>query len=390
MQNGSTNGATNDASADASPGRPRKAAVISVVLGAVLLALLAFAAIAWGLTRPISLTVDGVRQRVAARATIGDLDAAGYIRAKRGALLSVKGELLRTAGGKPRVVYRNGVSATADQRVYDGDVITSSAGADVTEATVTSTAPIPMQTRVEGKGAIVMLSQPGAPGVKRVVKGAVSGIEITSTVVQEPVDMVLIARQPTGKDKLVALTFDDGPWPNSTLRILSILKQNKIKATFFEIGRQVKSSPGITRSLAAAGMAIGNHSWSHADLSKAAPNKVRNELEWTSSTIRSATGKAPTWVRPPYGAVNGAVYQAARRLKLKVILWDGDSRDWTRPGAAKIVRTVERQVRPGAVVLLHDGGGNRDQTVKALPQIIRDLRARGYNFVTVDELEAAK
>jgi peptidoglycan/xylan/chitin deacetylase (PgdA/CDA1 family) len=189
--------------------------------------------------------------------------------------------------------------------------------------------------------------------------------------------------------KTVALTFDDGPWPGSTQAILKILQQNGVVATFFEIGRQARNSPSLSRQVADAGMEMGNHSETHPlNLGRLSAAGVANEIRYAQKDITRASGKAPTFFRPPGGNTTAAMYPALAKLGLGWVQWDIDTLDWQRPPANKIVGRVLRNVRPGAVVLMHDGGGDRSQTVKALPTIIQKLREQGYVFVTISALSS--
>jgi peptidoglycan-N-acetylglucosamine deacetylase len=179
----------------------------------------------------------------------------------------------------------------------------------------------------------------------------------------------------------VALTFDDGP-SAFTAGVLNVLQQHGVHATFFCIGQQVQTRPAIVREVSQAGNVIGNHSWSHPDLTKLAPNQVTWQLSTTSTAIQQATGISPTLFRPPYGALNAMVTRTAAQLGLSPVLWNIDTLDWTRPGVNAIVSSVLDHAVNGSIVLMHDGGGDRSETIQALPQIISGLRARGFAFVT--------
>jgi chitin deacetylase len=182
--------------------------------------------------------------------------------------------------------------------------------------------------------------------------------------------------------KVIALTFDDGPWPHSTRQILSILAQHKIKATFFMIGSVVQEYPQIARSVRDAGHSIGNHSWSHP----LRPRDARAQIDRTDAIIKRTVGITPTIYRPPYGALKNGMDKRATQLHKAIIIWSDDSDDWRRPPASRLASTVLREASSGGIVLMHDGGGPRSHTVQALPIIISHLQQRGYRFVTVPEL----
>lgn len=189
--------------------------------------------------------------------------------------------------------------------------------------------------------------------------------------------------------RAVALTFDDGP-SSYTSRVLDILKRTGAKGTFFLIGQQVSSERSILRRALREGHVLANHSWNHANLSAGG----MGQLTSTNAAIRRATGYTPCVFRAPYGAVSGTLIGQARSLDMLTIQWDVDPRDWARPGAGAIqaggpaagAARILGNARPGSIVLMHDGGGPRDQTVAALPGIIATLKRRGYRLVTVPEL----
>jgi peptidoglycan/xylan/chitin deacetylase (PgdA/CDA1 family) len=182
----------------------------------------------------------------------------------------------------------------------------------------------------------------------------------------------------------VALSFDDGPAPLTT-RFVRMLRADHAVATFFMTGEQV--DPGYRSPLREelrSGDALGDHSWSHPDLRSSAD--VSGQLRATREAIRRETGYTPCVFRPPYGDYDTAVIDAARALGLATILWDVDPSDYTLPGVGAIEQRVLAQTRPGSIILSHDGGGPRAETLAAYPYIIRVLRRRGYRFVTVPQL----
>jgi peptidoglycan/xylan/chitin deacetylase (PgdA/CDA1 family) len=183
--------------------------------------------------------------------------------------------------------------------------------------------------------------------------------------------------------KYVVLTFDDGPDPVYTPQVLDILAAYGAKATFFEVGRNVAKHPALTKRIHDAGHSVQNHTWTHTDLRKLSATSFRQEVVPTDQAIRAQTGSTPACLRPPYGGVNYTVKQRAKALGKDLVVWDIDSRDWTKPGTAAIVRRVLAGVHNGSVILMHDGGGNRSQTVAALPTILKSLTAKGYGFRTL-------
>lgn len=180
-----------------------------------------------------------------------------------------------------------------------------------------------------------------------------------------------------GRD--IALTFDDGPSFTQTPAILATLTRLHAKATFFEEGRHVRGREELMNEILASGDEIGNHSYHHPEY------PGYGELASTNRRIRAATGFEPCLFRPPYGLIDAKVSAAARRNKLELVLWSLDSEDDHHPGVAAIRANVLAAAAPGAIVLMHDGG-HHPQTVRALPGVIRALRARGLRMVTVTAL----
>ncbi len=184
----------------------------------------------------------------------------------------------------------------------------------------------------------------------------------------------------------IALTFDDGPNPYYSSQVLSILRKYGIKATFFDVGYLVAAYPNIVRQEYNEGNIVANHSWSHPKMTLLSAQAIVSQLTSTSKAIQDAIGVRPTFFRPPYGAINNTVFANARYLGFTTVLWDGTAEDWSLPGVRLIVNKTLSYARNGAILLLHDGGGNRAQTVSALPIIIANLKSRGFKFVTIQQL----
>jgi peptidoglycan/xylan/chitin deacetylase (PgdA/CDA1 family) len=182
----------------------------------------------------------------------------------------------------------------------------------------------------------------------------------------------------------VAIGFDDGPWAD-TGAFVRMLERARARATFFLIGRQIRPTYRATLLRALAdGDALGDHTLTHPYLT--ATRDVRGQLQRTIAAIRALTGYTPCVFRPPYGAYDTSVIRIARSLGLATVLWNVDPADWSLPGTAAIERRVLAQVQPGSIVISHDGGGPRAQTLAAYPAIIAALRRRGYAIVTIPEL----
>jgi peptidoglycan-N-acetylglucosamine deacetylase len=181
----------------------------------------------------------------------------------------------------------------------------------------------------------------------------------------------------------IALTFDDGPNPVFTPQVLRVLDDYGVKATFFCIGEQAREYPELVQQIQQAGDALGVHGWNHTALTKLSPDEIDQQLHSASIAIQQATGTTPTVFRPPYGSTDQTVVDVASALGLTQVLWSVDTDDWQRPGTEAIVNAVLTHAHNGGVILMHDGGGDRSETVAALPQIITALQQRGFTFVTL-------
>jgi peptidoglycan/xylan/chitin deacetylase (PgdA/CDA1 family) len=184
--------------------------------------------------------------------------------------------------------------------------------------------------------------------------------------------------------KEVAFGFDDGPWTD-TRAFVEMLARARARATFFMIGRQIVPADRSLLLLELRdGDVLGDHTFSHPDLTRS--GEVRGQLERTIAVIRALSGYTPCVFRPPYGDYDPAVLRTARSVGLSTVLWNVDPADYTLPGSRTIEQRVLAQVQPGSIVISHDGGGPRGETLAAYPGIIAKLRARGYRIVTVLEL----
>ncbi|MGI8824172.1 MAG: polysaccharide deacetylase family protein [Chloroflexota bacterium] len=187
------------------------------------------------------------------------------------------------------------------------------------------------------------------------------------------------------RDHVIALTFDDGPSPY-TWAILSLLRAHHASATFFVVGMHVVTYPKIVKAEVTAGDLLGNHTYTHVDLAWLPEDEAIAQLQATQRVVRAETGTTPLWFRPPFDAVDARVVTLAARLGLRTVTWSVDPRDWSEPGVAAIVQRVLVSVRPGSIVLFHDGGGYRAQTVAAVSVLLPILKQRGYRFVTLNTL----
>lgn len=188
--------------------------------------------------------------------------------------------------------------------------------------------------------------------------------------------------------KMIALTFDDGPNKTYTPQVLEVLQKNNIKATFFVMGGWVKQNPEILKQVYAAGNVIGNHTFTHPLITKISSASFKNELIKTNEIIYATINVYPVLFRPPFGMSSATSNKIVSDLGFKKITWNFMVNDYdaNKTTAEKIASQVIQHASPGAIITMHDGGSNREKTVKALATIIPTLKQKGYEFVTVSEL----
>jgi peptidoglycan-N-acetylglucosamine deacetylase len=180
--------------------------------------------------------------------------------------------------------------------------------------------------------------------------------------------------------KVIALTFDDGPNPVYTPQILAVLEKYQAKGTFFVLGSRVNKYPQVSKEIVWRGHEIGNHTYHHPNMRQISCEQIAREIELTNTAILATTGTTPHLFRPPGGYYDEEIVHTAKQAGHLVVMWSWhqDTRDWSNPGVNKIVRKVLTNVRNGDIVLFHDDGGDRSQTIRALEKILPNLHERGY------------
>ena len=351
------------------PRRPEFRAFAAVI---VLLAPLLIAAELEEAPPPIAVSVDDRTVLIAHDATFGDAVQEWELRPKPGRLLDVEGKVLERKTD-PGSIRLNGRRAAPTTPLSDGDVISVIDGEDRTEGTRKDVERLP--GRQVGNP---MYTLAIAKTIKITTVGRISG------------KVVSVRFETVGKPKrppAVALTFDDGPWPRTTLQVLRILEDRHVKATFFMVGYLIERYPEIVRRVERAGMTIGTHSWVHpyrtpfVDLT---PHRIETEIERPGTLLHRRFDLRPSLFRAPGGSYDRRVIQIARSAGMRLVQWSVDPSDYldsASPG--EIAQRVLRSVRPGSIVLLHDGGGNQSATVAALPKIIRGIRAMGLDLIAI-------
>jgi peptidoglycan/xylan/chitin deacetylase (PgdA/CDA1 family) len=370
----------------------RRADVIAIAVrsaaGTAVLVALAVGAHSAYATVPV--VIDGSRVTVPRGTEVRDL-VREYSGAHAGDLLSAADlRVVAKGAGRPVTALVNGTAAPSSAIVERGDTVSTSSGADLVESLVEETRTVDASPKVIGDGPVATIVAPGDAGVELCVRGAVSGDVFAVETVREARPAV-VRRSPLPGTRVVALTFDDGPWPRQTAEVLKILADKGVPATFFMVGSCVKVAPGLARAVAEEGHVIGSHTFWHPHLDTLPTERVVREISAGSHAIKEATGVTPYWFRAPAGRLDARVMNAVSGAGMRSALWTVDPQDWRDSRTADdIVAQVVGAVHPGAIVVLHDGGGDQTETIKALPRIIDALRAQGYQFVTLDDLDFVK
>ena len=369
--------------------------VAIALAGIVVLVAIAGGAFLFVQNLPASITLNGESVEVGGGKTLADaLEVAG-IAPKPGDLIAVDGSVLEEGEGEPLHAVVNGVTTTdASTKLASGDVVELGDGHSIEEPSETAETPIPYAFEEQGRGAIHLIENEGVDGSKRTKTGAISGLT-TEEILQEPVNATRRNVSPqVGDDKVIALTFDDGPWPDTTAAILDVLAEHGAKATFFTVGNRIDGDGvNLVQRTAAEGHQICTHSFDHAagdgqgvNLGYMVPEDQVAEIQKGYEAIEAATGEEASRVfRAPGGNYGEDVMRNIGPLISVEVGWNIDSQDWRKPGAGPIADQI-KNAWPGSVVLLHDGGGDRTQTVEALKDALPYLKSKGYRFVTMDEL----
>ena len=363
-------------------------------------AVVAAAAVAFGalgfcyatMWRNIEVTVNGTATQIRIGSSIEDLlEQNDYFGVQPGRLLSVGGNVLEEAGGdRATVKHGEDVVPAADYaatKVEEGSSLTIENGGDATEPHAEEKVALAPGMQMGKGGAIQYVQQWGKAGEKVVWHGEKSGEAVDHEVTKQPQDMIVasVNPEPKGKKKYMALTFDDGP-SKYTQAILDILKEKGAKATFYNLGTSSANFPELTKAVVEGGHELASHTNQHQNLPKLDRDGLRNEISSAFDTLEKNGGTRPQMMRAPYGAFTGTEWARSGDIISCNVLWNIDTLDWKLPGAAAITSQVLNHAYNGAIALMHDGGGNRQQDVDALPGIIDGLHDAGYELVTVSEL----
>ncbi len=301
-----------------------------------------------------------------------------------GRLLGVDGKVLPEKRGGVPIIFINGHHSNLEHAIEANDSIKTFAGKDIAEPVDEKIEEVQSKLAYKGRGAFIYIIKRGRPGIRMIKRGRISNKTTAGKWLVTPQDFT-IGRTNVRYKKVVALTFDDGPSKYTSL-IMKILKQNKAKASFFVVGQMVDKRGVWLKEMAKRNYTIGNHTYNHAFLNKASSKLVKKELKDTQDAIFKASGVKSKWVRPPGGFLNSSAINLLLQQDFRIALWNIDTLDWQRRSPSVITDKILSNLRPGQVILMHDGGGNRMNTIKALPDIIKGIKGAGYRLVSLDDL----
>jgi peptidoglycan/xylan/chitin deacetylase (PgdA/CDA1 family)/sulfur carrier protein ThiS len=321
---------------------------------------------------PIVVWIEGEPTAVGHATTLGEVIRTLGLRPEPGRLLAVDGDVIDRRAS-PGSILVNGTELERSTTLRPDDVLVVLDGEDRVEGT---------RREIERLPGLQLANPMDSLARSRVLEVTTVG-RVSGTVASVRYEAVGRARPPAE----VALTFDDGPWQGGTRRVLDVLERLHAPATFFMVGYLIERHPQIVRRVASAGMTIGTHSWSHPTgipFDELTPHRIETEIERPAALLASLLGARPTLFRAPGGDDDGLVVDLAHRAWMRVVRWSVDPHDYrsdATPG--RIVADVLRSVGPGSIVLLHDGGGDRSATIRALPRIIRGIRRMGLELAPI-------
>ena len=326
-----------------------------------------------GATTSSRVWVDGRAMRMAKPAPLATVLERARVVPVDGRLVAAVSLAVLDPHADPAQLRVDGRHATLATRVRPGDHVEVVDGHDRVETTYLRVDPVPPNPPLPDVERD--LWTPGATGIDADVVGEHSG-EVAPRLALTPSSPA--APVP---GNVISLTFDDGPDPKYTPRILDILRQAGVHATFCMVGTQARAYPDLVKAVHDAGHTICDHTEHHPHLDQLAAPDVDGEIGGMAAFLQATTGEAPRFVRAPYGGVNNTVVQTAHAHGLRLLGWSIDPSDYLKPSPIVIAARVFTSLHPGAIVLMHDGGGDRTNTIAALPAIINGLKAKGYTIV---------
>lgn len=341
----------------------------------------------------VQVSLNGKDVETRAHTAVSQVIEANNLKVQAGNLLAIDGNVLREGEGTKYTVKVNGEQVSDDHEINGGDSIEVGPGENIVEEYTEEELPITPDVQKEGTGALHYFLNNGEKGLMSRKTGKESGI-VQDTVITEPtINTLQYMNVDTNGDKVVALTFDDGPWETYTEEILNVLAENGAKATFFTVGDRIEGHEATLQREYAEGHEVASHSFDHArgsgqsvNLGYMTEDEQRQEITKGYEVIEQTIGApASSSFRVPGGNLNEETARILSDYSIAEIGWNIDTHDWKKPGVPVIVENI-LSVEPGGIILMHDGGGDRSQTVAALQQALPELVSQGYEFVTISEL----
>lgn len=344
------------------------------------------------LNRTVRLNLNGTWTDVRAGSSLGEIVEAAGLSYVPGNLVSVGGNVLEEGSGTPFSATVDGHELGKDEmeafRAAGNERVDLGDGTDVVEPSHEEKRVMePRLVPYESLGAVTFVSQYGKTGHQMFTVGEVSGETVPGEVLEPAQDVVLQSVNPRPDDgrKVIAITFDDGP-SAYTQRYLDILSQHNARATFFCLGSQIPGNESLVQAIVEQGSQVASHTQNHQQLTTVDADTLKSEVSTAFDAISNAGGGKTTVIRPPYGSFDVNSWLASGGTLASSVIWHLDSLDWKLPGVDAIVENSTLGAWSGAIILMHDGGGNRDQDLEALPKILQKLTDEGYEFVTLSEL----
>ena len=366
-----------------------------ILIGVAAIVLIVFGVNIWSIASPITITINGTETSIRGAKTVQTAKDESGLPLNPGDLISLKGNILKKQAGEAFSATVNGEKVTDyNMKLKNGDKVVLKDGEDTVEPYDATQETIPHASEKVGVGSIHVFTNEGSDGIRETRTGQMSG-EVVEKVTKEPENLVLqMYNIDPPNDKVIALTFDDGPHKDYTKEILDILDQYNVKATFFCVGENVliDNNDELLRRAYNAGHQICTHTFDHArpagslNICLMSAEGQIDEIEHGRQVITDALGvEASRVVRLPGGSLDEATMLNIQPYITAEIGWNIDTADWTYPGAEAIADAM-MYVERGDVILCHDGGGDRTDTAAALRIALPKLLEQGYRFVTIDEL----
>ncbi len=339
----------------------------------------------------VHVNVNGEDMAVSPRYSIEDLIRRIGLKPARGNYVSVAGRILKKDEGYIWTAYVNDTRILPGDpfQIQDGDVIVIQDGDNMLEPHRVEYKEELPHLKFSGPlgGSVRYISQWPQAGKEEILFGNETGEKAPGKIISKLQDLIVTTSgvNPRGPKPMCALTFDDGP-SKYTAQYLDILKEKGVKATFFQLGENVKQFPEVEKRIVAEGHQVANHTYDHKNLAELPKEAVAEEIKSTMDIISEYSGVSTTMFRPPYGSFPNKCWWEAEGYATSSIMWTHDTLDWKLPGADGLHEAATKNVQNGSIILMHDGGAPREDNVQALPRIIDTLLSQGFDVVTMEEL----